>query len=243
MKLALKVKEINPSANVIVLYRDIRTYGFYEDLYREARSKGVFFIRYEKDHKPVVTSGQDSVKVSVTDHILNEQMDIAADLLVLAAATVPAGTNEKLSQIFKVPLNPDSFFLEAHMKLRPVDFSSEGVFMCGLAHGPKGLDGSISQGKAAGGRAATVLGRKTLESKGITAVVDPDKCAACLTCVRLCPFNAPRIGSKSGYKAEIEAVICQGCGACAGECPNKAIKLQGYSDEQYNAALEGLFHN
>lgn len=242
MKLALKVKDLNPSANVIVLYRDIRTYGFYEDLYREARSRGVFFIRYEKDQKPLVQSGQNTVNVTVTDHILNEKIELEADLLVLAAATVPAKTNEKLSQLFKVPLNPDSFFLEAHMKLRPVDFSSEGVFMCGLAHGPKGLDGSISQGKAAGGRAATVLGRKTLESKGITAVVDPDKCAACLTCVRLCPFNAPRI--KPGtHKAEIEAVICQGCGSCAGECPNKAIRLQGYSDEQYNAALNGLFDN
>jgi len=109
--------------------------------------------------------------------------------------------------------------------------------MCGLAHGPKGLEGSISQGKAAAGRAATLLGRKILESKGVTAVIDESKCAACLTCVRLCPFNAPRI---VGHKAVIEQVLCQGCGSCAGECPNKAIKLQGYSDEQYDAMVDGL---
>ena len=240
MKLSLKLKEINPSLNVVVLYRDIRTFGFYEDLYREARSKGVLFIRYEKDQKPAVSSQGDKLAISVTDHVIGEQIDLNPDLLVLSAATVPAESNATLSQIFKVPLNQDKFFQEAHMKLRPVDFSSEGVFLCGLAHGPKGLDSSIIQGKAAAARAATVLGRKTLESKGITAVVNKSKCQACLTCVRLCPYNAPRI--KEG-RAEIEAVICQGCGSCAGECPNKAITLLGYSDTQYNAMLNGLCDN
>jgi len=241
MKLALSMKEANPGVNIVVLYRDIRTYGFNEDLYREARSRGVIFVRYEKDKKPSVSletvNGSDIVTVSVNDHVTGQKMDIQPDLLVLAVATVAPESNHLLAQIFKVPVNADGFFLEAHMKLRPVDFSSEGIFMCGLAHGPKGLEGSISQGKAAAGRAATLLGRKILESKGVTAVIDESKCAACLTCVRLCPFNAPRI---VGHKAVIEQVLCQGCGSCAGECPNKAIKLQGYSDEQYDAMVDGL---
>ncbi|MCL6610692.1 MAG: CoB--CoM heterodisulfide reductase iron-sulfur subunit A family protein [Peptococcaceae bacterium] len=241
MKLALKLKQINPALNIVVLYRDIRTYGFHEDLYREVRSQGVIFIRYDLGQKPAVTasnvSGRDVLKVSVIDHVIGEVLDIGADLLVLAAATVPAESNARISKMFKVPLNQDGFFQEAHMKLRPVDFSSDGIFLCGLAHGPKGLDCSVIQGKAAAARAATLLGRKTLESKGITAVVDKEKCAACLTCVRLCPFNAPRIKE---HRAEIEAVLCRGCGSCAGECPNKAIKLLGYSDEQYNAMVSGL---
>ncbi len=242
MRLALKLKELNPDVNIVVLYRDIRTYGFNEDYYREARSKGVFFIRYEADDKPQVEQfdrdGKTLLQISVKDHILNTNIKLNADMLVLASATVPPETNHGLSQIFKVPLNADSFFLEAHMKLRPVDFSSDGVFMAGLAHGPKNVEETIAQAKAAAGRASTVLGRKNLESKGLTAKVDPDKCAACLTCVRLCPFNAPRIKE---HKAEIEAVMCQGCGTCAGECPNKAIVLEGYSDKQYLTVLNSLF--
>ncbi|MCL6479012.1 MAG: CoB--CoM heterodisulfide reductase iron-sulfur subunit A family protein [Peptococcaceae bacterium] len=241
MKLALRLKELNPALNLAVLYRDIRTYSFNEDLYREVRSRGVIFIRYQEDRKPVVRAikkkDREAIIVSVTDHIVGEDLDIEADLLVLAAATVPAESNAGLSRLFRVPLNSDGFFLEAHMKLRPVDTSSDGIFICGLAHGPKGLDCSIIQGKAAAGRAATILSRKFLESGGITAVVDQEKCAACLTCVRLCPYNAPKIVD---HRAVIEAVLCQGCGTCAGECPNKAIKLQGYGDDQYNAMLKAL---
>ncbi len=244
MKAALKVREINPSANIVVLYRDIRTYGFKEDLYREARSRGVIFIRYDRDSRPSVrpetVSGREVVVVSLTDPVVGEKLDIQADLLVLATATVPSGSNADLSRIFKVPLNPDGFFLEAHVKLRPVDSQAEGVFICGLAHSPKGLEGSITQGKAAAGRAAAVLGRKFLEAKGVTAGVDQSKCAACLTCVRLCPFGAPKI---KDHKAEIEAVLCRGCGSCAGECPNKAITLPGYSDRQYIASVGALRQN
>ncbi len=239
VKQALKLKSINPKLNIVVLYRDIRTYGFNEDFYREARDKGVFFIRYNVEEKPQVSQVDKQLLVSIQDHILAQTITLHPDLLVLATATAPAKSNQHLSQIFKVPLNPDSFFLEAHMKLRPVDFAAEGVFMAGLAHGPKNIEETIAQAKAAAGRAATVLGRDTLESKGVTAKVDPEKCAACLTCVRLCPYNAPRINST--FKAEIEAVICQGCGTCAGECPNKAIVLEGYSDRQYIAMCDALF--
>jgi heterodisulfide reductase subunit A len=244
MRLALKMKEINPEASIIVLYRDIRTYSFYEDYYREARAKGVIFFRYEVDKKPQVNliqeGTQNRLRVTATDHIMGETYDIDADLLVLATPIAPAESNHRLSQLFKVPLNPDNFFQEAHMKLRPVDFAAEGIYMCGLAHGPKSIEESIAQAKAAAGRATSILSHDKLESKGVVAVVDQDLCAACLTCVRLCPFKAPRIGAN--HLAEIEAVICQGCGTCAGECPNKAITLQSYSHDQLSAQVKGLLN-
>ena len=237
MKLALKLKEVNPDASIIVLYRDIRTYSFYEDLYREARSKGVIFFRYEVENKPKVELVDGKLRVTATDHVLGETYDIDVDILTLAAPIVPPESNQKLSQLLKVPLNPDNFYQEAHMKLRPVDFASEGIYMCGLAHGPKSIDESITQAKAAAARATSILSRDELESQGVVAVVDPSLCAACLTCVRLCPFKAPRINE---HKAEIEAVVCQGCGVCAAECPNKAITLQCYSPQQLGAQVEGI---
>ncbi|MHB8985027.1 MAG: 4Fe-4S binding protein, partial [Eubacteriales bacterium] len=238
IKLALDLKEMNPEMNVFILYRDIRSYGFYEDLYREARSKGIIFVRYGTDSKPVVEEGEKGLKVTVTDHVLGQPLEIEADVVGLAAAIVAPESNKKLSQLFKVPLNEDGFFLEAHMKLRPVDFSSDGVFMAGLAHGPKNVEENISQAKAAAGRALTILSKDHLESHGVVAFVQADKCAACLTCVRLCPYNAPKI---KNHVAEIESVICQGCGTCAGECPNKAITLQSYKDPMQIAMADALF--
>ena len=242
MQLALQLKEINPDCSIIVLYRDIRTYGFLEDHYREARNRGVLFFRYEQDHKPVVEAvsrpGGDVLRVTATDHVFGEPFQVNPDLVILAAPVAPQESNRQLSQLLKVPLNQDGFFQEAHMKLRPVDFASEGMFMCGLAHGPKNIEETITQAKAAAGRASVILSRDTLESGGVVAVIQTNKCAACLTCVRLCPFKAPTIKNN---KAEIESVICQGCGTCAGECPNKAITLQGYSDHQMNKAVDGLF--
>ena len=238
IKLSIKMKEMNPAANIFVLYRDIRTYGFMEDMYREARQKGVIFVRFTPDNKPQVEKVGDRVLVTVTDHVLGEPIVIDTDLLSLAAAIIPAEDNPRMNQLFKVPLNEDGFFLEAHMKLRPVDFSSEGVFMAGVAHGPKNIEENLCQAKAAAARACTILSKDALESHGVVAVVQPDKCAACLTCVRLCPYGAPRINN---YAAEIESVICQGCGSCAGECPNKAITLQGYSDKMFMKMMDGLF--
>ncbi|RJQ30902.1 MAG: CoB--CoM heterodisulfide reductase iron-sulfur subunit A family protein [Peptococcaceae bacterium] len=244
MKLALMIKEKNPLVNIFVLYRDIRTYSFLENQYCEAREKGVVFIRYDLERKPLVENaglnGNSALKVSTYDPIIREPIEINTDIIALAPAILASQSNKKLSQLFKVPLNADGFFLEAHMKLKPVDFPAEGIYMCGLAHSPKNIEESIIQAKAAAGRATTILSRKQLESKGVTAHVLPDKCAACLTCVRLCPFNAPHINPVT-QKAEIEAVQCQGCGVCSGECPNKAIELQGYTDKQQMCALEGLF--
>ncbi|MBF7084633.1 FAD-dependent oxidoreductase [Desulfallas sp. Bu1-1] len=238
ISLALKLKEKNPETNVFVLYRDIRTYGFLEELYEEARSKGVIFVRYTTDDKPVVEKDGDTLKVTVKDHVLGLPIIIESDVVGLAAAILPPEDNTKLNRLFKVPLNADGFFLEAHMKLRPVDSAAEGVFMAGIAHGPKNMEENIAQAKAAAGRAATILSKDALESHGVVAVVQPDKCAACLTCVRLCPFSAPHVNN---YAAEIESVLCQGCGTCAGECPNKAITLQGYNDRMYLKMIDGLF--
>lgn len=243
MKQVLALKRKKPELNIFVLYRDIRTYGFLEDQYREARRAGVMFIRYDLENKPVVNktgeNGRSKLSVSLTDQLINEQIEINPDLVVLASAILSGESNKKISQLFKVPLNADGFFLEAHMKLRPVDFPADGLYVCGLAHSPKNIEESITQAKAAAGRAATILNKNVLESKGVTAHVQTDKCQACLTCVRLCPYNAPRIKDNV---AEIEAVVCQGCGTCAGECPNKAITLQGYTDTQQMNAIQGIFH-
>ncbi len=239
IKLALEMKEKNPGVNVYILYRDIRTYGFKEELYTEARRKGVIFVRYDVDNKPLVE--QDALgklKVTVRDHVLGMPIIIEPDVIGLAAAALPSPDNKKMNSLFKVPINEDGFFLEAHMKLRPVDFASEGIFMAGLAHSPKTIDENIAQAKAAVGRASTILAKDKLESHGVVAVVQSEKCAACYTCVRLCPYNAPRIVNNA---AQIESLLCQGCGTCAGECPNKAITLQGYSDKMYMQILDGLF--
>ena len=238
VKLALEVKEKNPDANVFILYRDIRTYGFYEDLYTEARRKGVIFIRYSVDQKPLVEETGGKIMVTVRDHVLGQPVSIEADLVGLAAAILSPPDSKRMNEIFKIAINEDGFFLEAHMKLRPVDFASEGIYMAGLAHGPKNIEENIAQARAAAGRASTVLSKSKLESHGVVAVVDKQKCAACLTCVRLCPYNAPKI---KNYAAEIEAVMCQGCGTCAGECPNKAITLQSYNDTIYMNMVHGLF--
>lgn len=235
---AIKIKELNPEARVFVLYRDIRTYGFREMLYKKARSKGVIFIRYDLEHKPVVEAGENgSLMVTVTDHILGRPVRIDTDLLTLAAAIEP---NEALdvAEAFKVQLNAENFFLEAHMKLRPVDCATEGMFLAGLAHYPKPIEESIAQARASAARATTILSKESIMVGGIVAVVEPEKCAVCLTCVRTCPFGVPYIGEEG--HAVIEPAICQGCGACVSECPGKAIVLQHFTDEQILAAAEAL---
>ena len=225
--------------DVYILYRDLRSYGFKEDLYRKARGKGIIFIRYDLEHLPEVDSeNEKGLLVTVTDPILGRSIRLAADILVLAAAIMP-NNNKELYELFKVPVNDEGFLIEAHMKLRPVDFASDGLFMAGLAHYPKPLDESIAQAKAAVARAATILSKKAVLVGGVVAVVNPDLCAACLTCVRTCPYNAPRIGEE-GY-AVIDPAECRGCGACVAECPGKAISLQHFTDEQIIAKTDALF--
>jgi heterodisulfide reductase subunit A-like polyferredoxin len=228
---AILLKELNPEMDVFILYRDLRTYGERELLYKEAREKGVIFIRFDLEGKPKVEkTPEGGLQVTVTDPILGMPVVLKPDLLTLASAVLPNPTDE-LGEIFKLSRNAEGFFNEAHAKLRPVDFPSDGIFLAGLAHYPKPMDESIAQAKAAAGRAATFLAHETIKIGGIVAVVDPDKCAVCLTCVRTCPFNVPVIDYQTDA-AYIDPSKCQGCGVCPSECPAKAITLKHFTDAQ-----------
>jgi heterodisulfide reductase subunit A-like polyferredoxin len=239
IKSAIAMKKQKPEMNVYILYRDIRTYGFREDLYRQAREMGVIFIRFDKEAAPQVAGGDgDRISVTVKDHVLGRPIEINPDLVILATAVRP-NENKDLFELFKVPINGEGFLVEAHAKLRPVDFGSEGIFMAGLAHYPKSIDETIAQAQAAVSRAATVLSKEAIWVGGVTADVDPDKCAVCCTCVRTCPYNVPVIGS-DGY-AVIDAAGCQGCGCCVAECPGKAISLKHFTDQQLIAKTVALF--
>ena len=236
MKNAIRVKEANPAASVTVLYRDIRTYGFHEDLYTEARKRGVVFVRYDWENPPQVSMGEAGLRVGVQDPVLGKDLSLKPDLLILSEAAVPTPGSEEVATLFKVPRTLEGFFLEAHVKLRPVDFPTDGIYLCGMAHYPKFIDEALAQAQAAVARASTILSRKTMEVGGVVARVDGEKCAACLTCVRVCPYEVPVINAKG--EAEIEVARCQGCGACAAECPAKAIELQHYEDAQILAKCE-----
>jgi heterodisulfide reductase subunit A-like polyferredoxin len=257
LKNALVLKAINPQVEIVVLYRDIRTYGFKERLYQAARQQGVLFVRYDPDRRPEVgfhapaEPGADGavaeqVEMRVWDKMLGRPFVLNPDLLVLSMPVVPNEDAHELAGLFKAQLDADGFFQEAHVKLRPVDFATEGVFMAGLAHYPKLLDESMIQAQAAAGRAARLLSRESLTAGGRVAVVDPAKCTGCLTCVRICPFNVPKIqadvtgvGNIQGA-AVIEAAVCQGCGLCAAECPARAIQLMHYTDAQMAAKVQAL---
>ncbi len=239
IKNAMVIKRNNPDANVAILYRDVRTYGFKEQYYNQAREMGILFFRYDLDNKPVVTETTSGVEVRVRDLNSNLELSFSPDVLGLSAAMVPPDDCEDVSTAFKIPLNLDCFFLEAHMKLRPVDFASEGLYLCGTCHGPKFIDESVTQAKATAAKAVNILSKKEMKISGVVSVIDPDKCAVCLTCVRTCPYDVPRI-NEDGV-AEIEKAICHGCGICASECPAKAIQLMHYKDKQVIAKIESLF--
>jgi heterodisulfide reductase subunit A-like polyferredoxin len=233
-------------AQITVLYRDIRTYGFKERLYTEARKQGVLFVRYDWDCRPEVKAG-DKLRVRVREPILGRELELAPDLLLLATPMVPAEGSEKLASALKVGVDLDGWFMEAHVKLRPVDFATEGLYVAGAAHYPKLLDEVIVQAQAAAVRAMTILSRDTLNVGGVVAQVESELCAGCLTCVRICPFDVPRmrvdltgVGGIAGA-AYIEPAQCQGCGICVGECPAKAIQLLHYRDEQMEAKIEAFY--
>ena len=251
LKNALAFKEVNPDAQVTVLYKDMRSYGFKERLYTEARRQGVLFVRYDDEHPPeAVVSEHDpqDVCVHAWDPILRRRILLHPDLLVLSMPVVPRSSAQQLAKLYKVAMDADGFFLEAHVKLRPVDFSTNGVFMAGMAHYPKLLDETIIQAQAAAARAVRILSQQTLTAGGRVAVVDANRCTGCLTCVRICPFNVPQImanltgvGNILGA-AHIEAAICQGCGTCVAECPAQAIQLMHYTDHQLTAKVSALLH-
>jgi len=227
---ALHLKELNPRMNVFVLHRDMRTYGLREDLYRKAREAGVVFTRYDLDGKPEVVKDDGKIKLSINDPALGAVLELNPDLLVLAGAMIPAG-GEEMAGFFKVPLNQDGFFMEAHVKLRPVDFAVDGVFLCGLAHSPKSVDESIAQAQAAAARAVSLLAQKTIHTSGIVAVVNPLYCSSCGVCIAICPFKAPAFNEKTGI-ADINPVLCKGCGLCVASCRSGAIHLNGFDEGQ-----------
>ena len=263
---ALRLKELNPSARVTILTKDVRTYGFKERLYNEARQRGVVVIRYDDAHLPQIQTADDrqptavggqqpvlsvvggsAVSIRVWEPMLREEITLNADLVVVATPLTPNEDARELANILKVPVDTDGWFLEAHVKLRPVDFATEGVFVAGAAHYPKFPNEAIAHAQAAAARAATILSKDKLHAGGVIAQVDAEKCTGCLTCVRICPYRVPHIdATKTAIggiygAAYIEAAACQGCGICAAECPGKAIQLLHYKDSQVVAKIEALF--
>jgi heterodisulfide reductase subunit A-like polyferredoxin len=237
IKNALHLKELNPDMNVYVLYRDIRTYGLLEDYYTEARQKGVIFFRFDAEDPPVVDSSDEGIGVTFTDHVLNRKLNVTADLLVLSAG-MEAEDTEELSSILKLARTSEGYFMEAHVKLRPVDMATEGIFVCGTAHSPKLISETISQAYAAAGRAVTFLSQSGLTLSAVTAKVAGEKCASCLICVRSCPYEVPKINDDG--VSEIDEALCHGCGICCSECPAKAIQLSWYEDDQILCKVEAL---
>jgi heterodisulfide reductase subunit A-like polyferredoxin len=240
LKNALEVKRRWPEAVVTVLYRDLRSYGFRERLYREARRAGVRFLQYSAQAPPDVGrvgAPGDSLYVSVLSQPEGERVDLPADVVVLSAGIEAEPGNESLSRLLKLPLNKDGFFLEAHVKLRPVDFAAEGVYLCGLAHSPRSIDETIAQAQAAAVKTAGLLRKKELTATPIIAAVNPRLCAACGVCVEVCPYGARRL-EPGMASAEVVDVLCQGCGACIAACPNKASQQKGFEFHQIADMLD-----
>ncbi len=235
---AIHLKEMNPEMNVFVLYRDLRTYGERELLYKKARGLGVIFIRFEREKKPVVTVADGKLQITVIDHIIGRPVEIEADLVTLATAVIP-NRDEKLANFFKVPLNDDGFFVERHAKLGPSEFATDGVFLCGLAHYPKPIDEAIAQGQAAASRAVTLLARRKIFTSGTVAEVDQRMCSQCGVCVSICPYSAPLWTEKGMFagKAEVNPVLCKGCGLCVASCRSGAIHLKGFDNDQIFAQI------
>ena len=237
IKNALKLKKASPEIDITIIFRDMRTYGFREDYYREAASKGVKFIRYEPGDKPVVEAveegGRKLLRVTVADPILRQRLALDADLVALAAAVVPSSTSHELSRLFKVPLNPDGFFQEAHVKLRPVDFAADGVFLCGTAHYPKHLTETISQAYGAAARVINVLSKNSVTATGAICDVHESACIACGACISACTYEAIDFhDTPHGRKARVNPVLCKGDGLCNAKCPTRAIYLNHYTDEE-----------
>jgi heterodisulfide reductase subunit A len=245
IKNALRLKSIRPEINVYILYRDIRTYGFKEDYYEKARENGVLFIRYDPEKEPRVEKVEENLQVIVHEPVLHDDLLIRTDLLVLSPGIVAPHQNESLSQMLKVPLNAEGFFLEAHMKLRPVDFATEGIFLAGLAHSPKSIDETLSQANAAVARALTYLSKTHLETIGTVSEVDEKKCVGCSLCESLCPYQAIEIVTKRtivGEKlvAQVNKALCKGCGVCAASCRSGSINLKGFTNEEVFAQINEL---
>ncbi|OPY60076.1 MAG: putative glutamate synthase (NADPH) small subunit [Pelotomaculum sp. PtaU1.Bin065] len=246
IKNALKLKEINPEMDIYIFFRDVRSYGFKEDYYREAASKDVRFIRYEPDNKPQVEAvqedGRSFLRITATDPVLGKKLEIDADALALAAAVIPAADRKEISGLFKVSLGPDEFFQEAHVKLRPVDFGAEGVYLCGIAHYPKLISETVSQAYGAAGRALTLLANDTVVASGSVCAVNERMCMGCGACVTACTYGAIELrDTKQGKKAGVIPVLCKGDGLCNTKCPTGAIQLKHYTDEELLNQIDARF--
>ncbi len=236
LKSALELKKRNPEVNIYILYRDIRAYGQREILYQEARRQGVLFFRYDLDDKPQVAETGKTVTVTFTDPILGRLLSVQADILCLASAIV-SRSDQRIDQLFKVPVDADGWLMEAHQKLRPVEFATEGVFLCGMAHYPKPIEESIAQAQAAASRAMTVLSREKIKVGGIVSRIDAAWCTGCLGCIQICPYAAIAFNEEKNV-AEVNEALCKGCGACAAACPSEAPVLMGFSNLQLYAQIK-----
>jgi len=239
MKNAIRIKLLNPDCRIVVLYKDIITYGFRETFYTEARQRGTIFVRYDETHMPQVqVNDQGELEVVAWEPSLRQEIVLHPDLLSLSMAIEPSEGTEKLARILDVPLSSEGFFMEAHLKMRPMDMAKEGIFICGMAHYPKFIEECIANAQAAAGRAIPILSAPQMYIGGVVSVVDQSKCVGCLTCVRVCPFEVPKVRySDTGVgeikgAAYIDPAVCTGCGTCTAECPAKAIQLVAYQDEQ-----------
>jgi len=244
IKNALKLKEINPEMDIYILFRDMRTYGFKEDYYREAAGKGVRFIRYEPYDKPQVEAGETEegkrvLKVTVPDYILGKKLEIDAEIVTLAAAVIPSAATTKLAGLFKVTLSPDGFFKEAHVKLRPVEFGTDGVYLCGAAHYPKLLTETINQAYGAAGRVLTLLSHDIVIASGSVCEVNESKCMGCGDCIAVCSYGAIEFRTtRQGKKAVVNPVLCKGDGLCNAICPTGAIQLKHFTDEELVSEID-----
>jgi heterodisulfide reductase subunit A len=237
---AVRIKKEHPETNVFVLYRDIRTYGFAEEYYNEAASLGVTFLRYDPSSPPKVHIHGEHPYVHVNEAFIEQGVNIRADYLVLNAAVHPNPDNKDLHKLLKVPLTREGFFLEAHMKLRPVDFATDGIFLCGLAHSPRLIGESIAQALAAAARVNTVLSKDFIEAEGVVSVVDEAKCVACGRCEEVCEYGAPAITEVSPgvFKSRINEALCKGCGSCTVTCCSRAISSKHFRTKQIVTMIE-----
>ncbi len=236
VKNALKLKETNPEMDIYILFRDMRTYGLREDYYRDASDKHVRFIRYVPEDPPVVETtkegGKDIIRVTVPDTILGQRLELDADILSLAAAVIPSASTKEIAGLFKVTLSPDDFFKEAHVKLKPVEFATDGVFLCGTAHYPKHIQETINQAYGAAGRVLTLLSKDTVVASGSVAKVEEYDCVSCGACITACTYDA--IGfheTPMGKKAIVNPILCKGDGLCNAKCPTNAIVLKHFTND------------
>jgi heterodisulfide reductase subunit A len=251
IKNALKLKQINPEMDITVLFRDIRTYGFAEDYYREASNSDVRFIRFEPDNPPQVEAveaeGRPVLRVAVSDSILGKELAVDADYVSLAAAAIPPADNREIAQHFKLSLGPDGFFKEAHVKLRPVEFATDGVYLCGMSHYPKPIPEAINQAYGAASRALTLLSHDIVTVSGSVCEVDEGRCIGCGACISACAYNAIELRkTRQGQKALVNPVLCKGDGLCNAKCPTGAVYLKHFTDEdllsQIDAAVGAAWH-